>query len=48
MIWVYICEFHKNHPLDESLYCDCHIEHRIVDDLFIEPPLLSYIRDDER
>jgi hypothetical protein len=48
MIWVYTCEFHRRFPLDESLYCDCHIEHRIADDLFTEPPLMSYMRDENK
>lgn len=24
MIWVYVCEFHKEHSFDYSMYCDCH------------------------
>ncbi len=44
MLWQYVCEFHKKFPLDYSTYCDCHIEHRIIDDIFIELPFFTRSR----
>lgn len=46
MIWVHTCEFHIKFPLDYSIYCDCHFEYRLVDNIFMEKPLFTYIKED--